>query len=306
MRSDLSPKDLAEVIGVSESSLKRWVDEGRLAATRTAGGHRRIPTHEAIRFIRESNSSIAKPDLLGLPDLDDVHVSGVLSGKADAALYDALAAGNSDLARGLIFAFLLKTRSLGEVCDGPISHAMHRIGELWLHSDRGIFIEHRASEICFQCLQQVRQLLRPIPENAPLAIGCSPTGENHSLPSLMAAAVLQEVGYRDQNLGANTPIESLILAARDQRVALIWISTSTPEARAVLVDQLPRLAACAREMHATLVLGGRAVVGLPLPIPAGSAHVINSMSELASLARSVRAGRMSGERSRAGAPDPAR
>jgi len=37
----LSPRELAEALGVSESSLKRWVDAGKIAASRTEGGHRR-------------------------------------------------------------------------------------------------------------------------------------------------------------------------------------------------------------------------------------------------------------------------
>lgn len=290
VQSDLSPKDLADVIGVSESSLKRWVDEGRLTASRTAGGHRRIPMHEAIRFIRQTNADVVKPELLGLPDLGDTHVTGVLSGKADAALYDALASANADLARGLIFAFLVKTRSLAEVCDGPISHAMHRIGELWLHSDRGILVEHRASEICTQTLHQIRQVLRPVPNDAPQAIGGSPSGETHALPSLMASLTLQEVGYRDQNLGANTPIDSILLAAREQRAALIWMSVSSAETRSVVFDQFAPLVACARELGASIVLGGRGVLGHPLPIQTENVHVVNSMSELAAFARARRSG----------------
>ncbi|HEX9106572.1 MAG TPA: MerR family DNA-binding transcriptional regulator, partial [Longimicrobiales bacterium] len=50
--SYLSPRELAEAVGVSESSLKRWADRGVLAVERTAGGHRRIPLGEAVRFIR--------------------------------------------------------------------------------------------------------------------------------------------------------------------------------------------------------------------------------------------------------------
>ncbi len=304
MQSDLSPKDLADVIGVSESSLKRWVDEGRLTASRTAGGHRRIPMHEAVRFIRQTNADVVKPEMLGLPDLADSQVAGVLTGKADTALYDALTSANTDLARGLIFAFLIKTRSLGEVFDGPIAHAMHRIGELWLHSDRGILVEHRASEICTQTLHQMRQVLGPVPSDAPLAVGCSPGGETHALPSLMAALVLQEVGYRDQNLGASTPIESIVIAAREQRASLIWLSVSTAEARSVVFDQFTSLVGCAREIGASIVLGGRGVMGHPLPTQTENVHVINSMSELAALARARRAGWSPS--SRAKDPNPAK
>src|SRR5690242_3719305 len=60
----LSPRDLADALGVSESSLKRWVDAGKLAAFRTEGGHRRIAVSEALRFIRETGAPVARPELL--------------------------------------------------------------------------------------------------------------------------------------------------------------------------------------------------------------------------------------------------
>jgi len=63
----LSPKEFAEAIGVSQSSIKRWTDEGRIEAARTAGGHRRIPIAEAVRFVRETGASVVQPQALGLP-----------------------------------------------------------------------------------------------------------------------------------------------------------------------------------------------------------------------------------------------
>ena len=66
MKRLLSPKELADAIGVSESSLKRWADAGRLQVARTEGGHRRIPIAEAVRFIRDTGAVVVRPDLLGL------------------------------------------------------------------------------------------------------------------------------------------------------------------------------------------------------------------------------------------------
>ena len=65
MKPLLSPKDLAQAIGVSESSIKRWVDNGEIQATKTAGGHRRIPISEAVRFLRETRSGLVNPEAIG-------------------------------------------------------------------------------------------------------------------------------------------------------------------------------------------------------------------------------------------------
>lgn len=290
MTRQLSPKDLAMVVGVSESSLKRWVDEGRLVAARTAGGHRRIALHEAIRFIRDTNQMLVHPELLGLSDLTAGPLSDVTTGAGDAALHRALEAGNAEQSRGLVLAQYLASRSIASVCDGPISHAMNRIGELWRHNDSGIAVEHRATQIVIDALHQVRATMPPVPDDAPQAVGSAGPSDLHSMPTLMAATVLMECGYRDTNLGAYMPVESLVSAARDARAALVWFSVAMQEDTASMVAQIKKLADGVSAIGATQVLGGRGVYGTSLP-PMPGTHVVGSMSELAAVARAVKTAR---------------
>lgn len=286
---DLSPKDLAAVIGVSESSLKRWVDEGRLEARRTSGGHRRIPLHEAIRFIRDTNATIAAPELLGLGGLSAEQVRAVLDGRADEALRQALERGDAEASDGLIMACHLKFRSVAQLCDGPIAYAMHRIGELWLHSDRGVMIEHRAVELVIESMHRVRGTLGPPKPDAPIALGGGPEGDPYVLPSLLAATTLREVGYRDIQLGPNTPIASIGDAAREHRPRLVWISMSTDDGRDRSVEELESLSALCESLGAVLAIGGRAVFAKPLP-EGVRANQVSSMTELASLGRGLLSG----------------
>ena len=64
MQKHLSPRQFAEAIGVSESSVRRWADDGRIQMTRTAGGHRKIARSDALRFIRTTSAQVVRPDLL--------------------------------------------------------------------------------------------------------------------------------------------------------------------------------------------------------------------------------------------------
>lgn len=287
MTRQLSPKDLAMVIGVSESSLKRWVDEGRLVAARTAGGHRRIALHEAIRFIRDTNQTLTHPELLGLTDLTLGSLNDVTTGAGDASLHKALESGDAELARGLILAQFLASRSIASVCDGPISHAMNRIGELWRHDQSGIAIEHRATEIVIDALHQIRATMPPVPDDAPRAVGSTGPADLHATPTLMAATVLMESGYRDTNFGANMPIDALVSAARDMNATLIWFSVSMPGDTSTLLAHIKTLAEGAASIGATLAVGGRGISGAHFqPMP--GTHVVGSMAELAAVARAVK------------------
>jgi len=277
----LSPKDLAEAIGVSESSLKRWADAGRIQVSRTEGGHRRIPIAEAVRFIRASGAVVVRPDLLGLADVrpaqDEVRVE-----PDDDELFHLLHEGQGRAARGLLLGRYLAGASVASLADGPIRNAMTRLGELWQHDPRGVFIEHRATDCCIQAVVALRALFEP-PADAPVAVGGAPSGDPYVLPSLLAAATLAAEGMHPVNLGADTPIASLRHAVAAHHPALVWLSCSATMTGEI-IDDIVALARTLRAEGATLVVGGRHVADLAA---ARAAYPVGSMAELAAFARGL-------------------
>ena len=65
-----SPKQIADALEVSESSVKRWCDSGKISSVRTGGGHRRVTLEGLRRFLSHSSRSLIAPEVLGLPKLD--------------------------------------------------------------------------------------------------------------------------------------------------------------------------------------------------------------------------------------------
>ena len=277
----LSPRELADALGVSESSLKRWVDAGKITAARTDGGHRRIALPEAVRFIRETGAPIARPELLDMPEVAAVQAR-TRTPRGDDGFRHYLLEGDAAGARGWLMAHYLAGRSLAELCDGPVRAAMHRIGELWAHDADGIFIEHRATDTCLQALAQLRSTLEPAPRAA-VAIGGAPEDDPYIVPSFMAAMVLGAAGMRAINLGPDTPIAAFDRAFSHYAPQLVWVSASAPlpPARA---KTLERWLASLPETTA-VVIGGRSSG----EVAHGRSHVhrLDSMSELADLAATI-------------------
>jgi molybdopterin-binding protein len=46
-----TPRDAAQVLGISYASLKQWIYQGKLKSVRTPGGHHRIPESEIDRVL---------------------------------------------------------------------------------------------------------------------------------------------------------------------------------------------------------------------------------------------------------------
>ncbi|MEO6775873.1 MAG: helix-turn-helix domain-containing protein [Kofleriaceae bacterium] len=277
----LSPRELADALGVSESSLKRWVDSGKIAAARTDGGHRRIALPEAVRFIRETGAPIARPELLGMPEVAALQASSH-GPRGDDAFRYFLLEGDAAAARGWLLARYLAGQTIAELCDGPVRDAMHRIGELWAHDAEGIFIEHRATDTCLLALAHLRSTFEP-PAHAPIALGGGPEDDPYLVPSFMAAMVLAAAGLRAINLGPDTPVSAFERAFAHHDPVLVWVSASAevPAARAQELESwllgLPPAT--------TIAIGGRH--GDDIAPGRSRIRRVETMAQLATLAATI-------------------
>lgn len=272
-----SPRQLAQALGVSESSMKRWIDAGDLRAARTAGGHRRVTQREAVRFIRERRLPVLDPAALGLPELALADGVALTAG----VLVDALTAPEATQAGPLLVAAFLRGVSLPGIFDGPLREAMHHLGTLWNHGDEGILFEHRATDVVIQAVSQIRSLLPAARPSAPVAVGAAFATDPYLLPSLLVATVLADAGFRVTNLGPQTPAAVLAETARRAGADLVWLSVSVPSA--ALVDHV-------ESVHSSMpgvpfVIGGRGVEASAVP----AADPLHALPDLGALSDFVRA-----------------
>jgi excisionase family DNA binding protein len=294
MKTHVSPRELAAALGVSESSLKRWADDGRIAADRTVGGHRRIPLAEAIRFVRGSGVPIGRPELLGLGN--PVETAAIpppeeaAAGVACERLHELLLADDAAAARGWVASLYLAGWPIETICDGPVRNALTWIGEQWRHGPAGIFQEHRATQTTLQALGELRPLLPPAPRDAPVALGCAPAGDPYSIPSRAAALVLASAGFREVDLGPDTPVDALMAAIDTLRPAVVWLACSVDAPGAHIADrELGRVVEAAGGAGGVVIVGGRAAPSHRSAAACGAVRGA-SMAELAAFAR----GRLSG------------
>lgn len=283
----LSPKELARAIGASESSIKRWVDDGVIQAAKTNGGHRRISLPDAIQFIRDRRAPLVLPELLGL-DADPDRGRTTLE-RSGERLYELLTEGRGVEARGLLMSLFLEGESLSTIFDGPVRESLEQIGALWRDQEDGVFVEHRACGILLDALTQMRLDFLQVPESGIVAVGGAIEGDQSRLPSMMASLVLNSAGFRTVDLGSNTPLHALLLAMHRHQARLVWLSVNHLEQAEQRSRDLSQLVSAIEDAGSTLAVGGRSARGLDLPA-SGSCYVAERLGELAALARGIGVG----------------
>lgn len=63
MASNYRPAQVAELLGVSVDTIRRWCDEGRLETTRSSGGHRLVSGKDLARYLSDQGQAY-EPDSL--------------------------------------------------------------------------------------------------------------------------------------------------------------------------------------------------------------------------------------------------
>jgi excisionase family DNA binding protein len=218
-----SPADVSQALGVSTSTIKRWVDEGVLPAHKTAGGHRRILRAAVLRLVREGNFPRLNLSRLGLPRRLEAGDTEGLSRQ----LLAGLRAGDMALMRSVIhgaFAASLPVEALG---DAVIAPAMSHLGHDWEEGRIDVMHEHRGTLSCIAVLHELKPALEAnVEKDSPIAAGGNPEGDHSLLASLLIQMVLLDGGWDAINLGPNTPLVSFRVALEELKPRLVWLSAS--------------------------------------------------------------------------------
>lgn len=249
-----SPAQLAPIVGVSESTVKRWIDAGHLRAEKTPGGHRKIAIGDLLAFLRSRGRPV--PSLEGL---------GVLAEQLSAPDIDAspetlaglLLRGDGPIARAMILGRFKAGHGLDAMLDRLVAPAMAEVGRRWALGKVDVYEEHVATLRAWSILVELRGLLPIAPESAPLALGGAPEGDPYLLPTLMAELTLADMGWRTMNLGPNTPAESFLQAVDRQKPRLVWLSITSLSPRPAFFDSYPRLFEAAESRGIRIALGGQ-------------------------------------------------
>jgi excisionase family DNA binding protein len=261
----ISTRQASDLLGVHESSVKRWCSSGELPCDYTPGGHRRILLRDLAPFSRERELAYA---LAAFGDAAETVWAGTLAvQKKDdyAALVDLLYGwlrGDGSPLAGDLLAFLRRQGvPLPALLDEVLAPVMYRVGTEYHEGVLSIGDEHRMTHLVRDLLVRLHFAVEPSPGAArPVAVvGCA-RSEVHELGALMSRVLLEDAGWRVVYLGLNVPTEEFARQQQAHDADLVCISMmppiGTPEA-VVMADVLAHLYDARHPYR--LVFGGRAV-----------------------------------------------
>lgn len=288
-----SPKQIAESLQVSESSVKRWCDRGKIPTVRTLGGHRRITLDGLRHFLRETKRSLVAPETLGLDSSllqlvsaptgpRPVQIAGRGHEPVQSEFRSSLAEGKEERCLEILNQRVAQGFTRAEACEDLISEAMHALGDAWDCGQLDVYQERRSCTICTRLIHALRSQVGAPGDDAPIAIGAAPAGDPYQLPSSLVELAFRELGWHAVNLGNDLPLESLMQAVVDYQPKVVWLSVSAVSDQEQLVRDQNRLAD-SLPPGVSMIVGGQGLAEQLRPRLRYTAH-LDSLRHLVELA----------------------
>lgn len=239
----MTSTQVAELLGVGPTSVKRWADAGLIPCVRTAGQHRRFERRVVDAFIERQRSGDGVAD----EQVDLAQWIEMLAGRADPRLVHAQLLGE----RAMRGSWLEVAQTLGDV--------ISEVGRRWECGVVTIAEEHILATRLQRALAFVSQTL-PSSESAPYAMLVVPEGEVHTLGLSLVEVCIRELGWNTEWLGANLPLREVVLRLATHPTQAVVVSTSPALSRTQdLERQIQTLDEACTRHGAALLLGGRGV-----------------------------------------------
>jgi excisionase family DNA binding protein len=268
----LSTRQVAQLLGVGEATVKRWADSEELACFRADGGHRKFRLRDVAVFARKREMADGGEE--GLDNAANVD-------EAKTQLERLAVDEDTDGCVALMSELRLAGMSLADIFDDVVVPVLDKVaGNLErcrLSSSEG----QAAVSTLRDAISRAQPLAEPPGEpnraDRGTAVVASIAGEQHDPVARMTACLLRARCFEVLAPQANTPpadLAELVVRTRAQVVVLCSSAAAVP---AQLQERLDLAALAVRPVGGRVVVAGPGAQKLKLP---EGAHLLGRMSGL--------------------------
>jgi len=280
MHTDLkyfSTTELAHLLGVHASTIKRWTEEGKLDCIKTAGGHRKFTFQHVARFLEERRDTSDRANLLPIQSDEDLRISYEIMKNNQAFLREyiftqALQRRRKQVDKVLTGLYLAQY-PLARIYDDILTPVLHTLGDRWEAGDLSILEEHIVSQTLRDVIIRLQGMLA-LPEETRGNVLClSLTSELHDIAIKMVDHVLEEAGFTVLFTGQISPLYGIEPLLQRYEIRQLYLSSTyvpDPERAAF---ELNYLYDQCRSNEVEIIVGGQGFETLNYDHPAVKARL---------------------------------
>ena len=257
----LNSNEVASIMGVNVSTIKRWTDSGKLDCYQTVGGHRKFLLSHLKSFLNEKINKKLKINVIEYLNKGEKELVQRIDRVDYVYLRDCLfqlgLQQKVDSIHAIINSLLINGESQHRIYDRLILNVLNRIGNLWSKDKLSISDEHIVSETIRNVMYRINSEISPNDVKIAKKVICmSLTNDEHEIPLIMIQSILAEMNISITNLGPNLPVPEIESDIQIMSPTHLIISTNyvmDPDTFNLEISQLIQIC---HKKDITILLGG--------------------------------------------------
>lgn len=261
--------EVAKLLGVNVSSVKRWTDDGKLTCVKTAGGHRKFMLNHIADFLEKNKKKTSKANLFPIEDSEDIQVSYFIM-KNDYTflrdyLYKQAIACRRDKVQQVFNGLYLGQNALHTIYDHLITPVLHRIGSNWEQGKISVTEEHFSTQTIRDAITRLQGIINIPKKKIGKAICMNLSSELHDIALKMVDYILEEQGYHVYYSGQLTPYLEIEKSFETIHPDRLYISSTIVLDRKSLQDEFDQITELAKNFNTNIYVGGKGFNLLEIP-----------------------------------------
>lgn len=254
--------EVANMLRVDKSTVKRWTDEGKLKCFRTPGGHRKFRADDVYNFMTQFNYGVST--LQVMPELasDEAIIKRIVQKKEFNVLtsvcFNAAIKGKKDEVLALFIETYRAGLSTADIFDFIMMPSVKRIADTF-RANKISFTEHQlAHNALSSAIVQFTDSVTRTARNNKTIICVSLEQEKHDVEIKALVTLLEVEGFTVLNLGvgvAADAVNQLIYRSKPFAVCLYSSATASEEN---LISEVEKVLRTAKFNMTHVVAGGKA------------------------------------------------
>lgn len=254
--------EVASMLRVDKSTIKRWTDEGKLKCFRTPGGHRKFRVDDVYNFMTQFNYGVSTLQVLPQLASDEVIIKRIIQKKeynvlTSVCFSDALKGKKDD-----VITLFIETYRAGlavpYIFDFILRPTLNKIQSTF-NSNKISFTEYQlACNTLSSAVAQLTDNVTRAPRNGKVIICASLELERNDVELKALLTLLEIAGYTPLNLGVGLSAEAINQMIAKLKPYAVCIHTTSTENTNTVIEEVEKVLHSAKENLANLILGGHA------------------------------------------------
>jgi excisionase family DNA binding protein len=252
--------DVAQMLQVDKSTVKRWADEGKIKCFRTPGGHRKFSSDDVYGFMSSFHYGVSAAQPASQGDSDETIIKKIVEKKEFNVLasvcFNSAIKGKKDEALALFFEVYRAGVDLPSIFENILRPTLKRIRDTFIARKISPIELQMANNVLTSSVVQFGDMIRRQPKNNRSIILVSTDVDKNDVEMNALSTLFEVQGFSVMNVGTGVNVDSVNQLIHRTKPYAVCLCVRATENSDDLVKEIETVLHTTNDNMTRLIVGG--------------------------------------------------